>query len=307
MNDSTYYDPDEEIELSSEELRSADRNMQINAMRAWFYKNFENPVARTPYETREGGYQWIWGGPYDASEELHEEFNDLVPHDLIDELVKELNDESWQWGPAEQPEDYDDYLFTVISQQAEASSKFDRAILDIEKLLETDIPLLVQGTFYRLLYVNVIFALETYLSDTFISAVANEKELMRKYVESAPEFKVEKFTLAEVFNARESIEAKVKSTLVDIVWHNFGKIKPMYKDTLGVNFPDDMGDLHRSILIRHDIVHRNGKKKDGGDIVIATKSITDLIQAASALVRDIDAQMYPQHSVLSDGADAPDF
>jgi len=33
-------------------------------MADWFLANFENPAECTPYESAEGGYQWIWGGPY---------------------------------------------------------------------------------------------------------------------------------------------------------------------------------------------------------------------------------------------------
>ena len=32
--------------------------------------NFEDPANETPYESSEGGYIYIWGGPYDALEQL---------------------------------------------------------------------------------------------------------------------------------------------------------------------------------------------------------------------------------------------
>jgi hypothetical protein len=39
----------------------------VDAMVEWFFNNFEDPVHHTPYD---GGYVWIWGGPYDARDEL---------------------------------------------------------------------------------------------------------------------------------------------------------------------------------------------------------------------------------------------
>ncbi|WP_141397857.1 hypothetical protein [Novosphingobium sp. Chol11] len=45
-------------------------------MVAWFYENFEDPANQLPYESGSGGYQWIWGGPYDAIEELTSAFPD---------------------------------------------------------------------------------------------------------------------------------------------------------------------------------------------------------------------------------------
>ena len=38
----------------------------VEAIKDWFLENFEDPAESTPYESAEGGYQYIWGGPYDT-------------------------------------------------------------------------------------------------------------------------------------------------------------------------------------------------------------------------------------------------
>jgi hypothetical protein len=66
----------------------------------WFGRNFEDPANETPYNSQEGGYLYIWGGPYDAREELGDEFEGLVPDDLIDEVVDEVQrDGTFDWAP----------------------------------------------------------------------------------------------------------------------------------------------------------------------------------------------------------------
>ena len=47
-------------------LEGLDREARIEAMVEWFGDNFEDPAQETPYESAEGGYIYIWGGPYDA-------------------------------------------------------------------------------------------------------------------------------------------------------------------------------------------------------------------------------------------------
>ena len=79
------------------ELRDADRDTQLETMRAWFEERYEDPVHSLPYEGREGGYQWIDGGPFDAEEELGGTFGGVVPDDVIEELARELDAESPQW------------------------------------------------------------------------------------------------------------------------------------------------------------------------------------------------------------------
>ncbi len=275
----------------TDDLDDPEREAQLQMMRDWFFEHFEDPVERTPYESREGGYIWMWGGPYDAREELESEFGDSVPEDIIEELAEELTALSWQWAPTPSREDYDDYLVEDIALITEYHSNFISAINDIEKLLETEIDESVSGCFYRLLFVNVITVLETYLSDAFINTVMHDPALMRRFIETTPEFQNEKVALSDVFTAIEKIEQRAKGHLVDVVWHNLERVKPMYRDTLGIEFPKDIGSVFRAIVKRHDIVHRNGKTKAGEEIPISRQDVIELISAIQAFTHEVDMQL----------------
>ena len=158
-------------------------------------------------------------------------------------------------------------------------------------MLETPIEESVSLVFHRLLFVNAITALETYLSDAFINTVANAPPLMRRFIETTPEFQSEKVALSEIFSAIERIEQKARSYLVDVVWHHLDRAKMMYRATLNIQFPDDMGPLFRAILIRHDIVHRNGKTKTGEEIIVTKDQIVDLIGEVESFVQHVDKQL----------------
>jgi hypothetical protein len=51
------------------QLKNADEETQTDAMRVWFYSQYEDPANETPY-TSEDGYVYVYGGPYDAKEVL---------------------------------------------------------------------------------------------------------------------------------------------------------------------------------------------------------------------------------------------
>ncbi len=68
-------------------------------MLEWFHWNFEDPANETPYESREGGYQYIWGGPFDALEQLGDRFGGLVPDEAIEAAAQETFGDGWQWAP----------------------------------------------------------------------------------------------------------------------------------------------------------------------------------------------------------------
>ncbi len=55
-------------------LEALDSEGRIEAMVAWFFENFEDPAYETPYDGREGGYQYIWGGPHEAADYIYDQF-----------------------------------------------------------------------------------------------------------------------------------------------------------------------------------------------------------------------------------------
>jgi hypothetical protein len=63
-------------------------------MKQWFLKRYCDPNETTPYDSREGGYQYILGGPFDALETLSDQFSDLVSDEL---LRRERGTEVYDW------------------------------------------------------------------------------------------------------------------------------------------------------------------------------------------------------------------
>lgn len=271
-------------------LRRASKDTQKKVMREWFYENYRNPVDCCPHDSGEGGYQFLWG-QYDAEEELRQEFEDVAQLDAIKELGKELWNISAEWsGQDDPPEDIDDYYFESLARSSGHLGEFEKSILDVHLLTAVSVEGSHQQCLTRLLYVNVITALEAYLSDFFSSAITQHSELKRRFVETNPDFRGQKMALSEVYGAWENLDAKVKETLVDIVWHHLAKVKPMFLSVLGVKFPDDMDGLFKAVQVRHDIVHRNGKKKDGGEHALENKDVDGLIAMAETLVKHIEGE-----------------
>ena len=73
---------------------------QLESMKDWFFANHEPPENSLPYESREGGYFYIWGGPYDLEETLFDEFGSKVDDFLINHCIKQIEEEhgSIEWS-----------------------------------------------------------------------------------------------------------------------------------------------------------------------------------------------------------------
>ena len=194
-------------------------------------------------------------------------------------------------------DEYSLYLVYSASENKKFYNSFLKTTYEIQSLVMT--PLhdeTLRKSLNRLLYVNTIAALETYLSDAFINTVTNEDSLIRLLVETDPEFRNRKFDLSQVYIKRDEIEQDVNKYLAEIIYHNLGKIKPMYKSVLGVDFPENLSYIFRAIKTRHDIAHRCGKTKAGEDVDISKEKVSELVEITREFVEVVNKQLPVENS-----------
>ncbi|MCX6831861.1 MAG: hypothetical protein NT028_06950, partial [candidate division Zixibacteria bacterium] len=115
----------------------ADPELQKEVMKKWFLSKYENPVEETPYESAEGGYIYIFGGPYDAADILGSEFAEIVGEKVIEECVSELEDEEGciEWAAVASEQDYDDEFLKSVTDNPEFYQTFQQSISNIGELL----------------------------------------------------------------------------------------------------------------------------------------------------------------------------
>lgn len=66
----------------------------------WFFANFEDPAHSTPHDSGEGGYQYIWGGPYEADDVIANVFADVASDEIIQAAIEAVESEGFEWAPA---------------------------------------------------------------------------------------------------------------------------------------------------------------------------------------------------------------
>ena len=84
--------------ISRARFEEMDEDEQREWMRTWFFQNFEDPQNETPWDGETKTYMYLWGGPFDAREQLWEKFGDIVPDALIEAVVEEIQrDGTFDW------------------------------------------------------------------------------------------------------------------------------------------------------------------------------------------------------------------
>ncbi len=183
----------------------------------------------------------------------------------------------------------EDDVFWII-QSTRQFEEFTEVIQGVVALAETSVPAHADRTLKNMLYVQTVTAVEAYLSSAFIHAVLNSEELIQRLVESDPELAKQRFSLKEIFTQWEGLRITVGKYLKALIFHDLRKIKPMFKDVLGIEFPE-IPWLFQAVLIRHDCVHRNGLDKDGNRHEITKSQIMDLARSSADFVSQIDQQL----------------
>ncbi len=272
--------------LSADEVYEKDTETQLAIMREWFEYHFEDPAEKTP--SLVGGYIYFHGGPYDPYDVLGKEFDDIVLKDVIHILAKELCQTQTEWAPTSRGNYYSD------DTDGQPFEQFNDAMKNISILLSTEFHNThsdVVSSMHRLLYANIIIAIEVYLSDTFKSDVRINSCVTRRFVETTSFFKEQKTSISDVYNNMDSIKNIIDTYLTTFPWHKLDKTKKIYEDTFGIKFPENMKTINKAILVRHDIMHRNGKTKNGEYHKINKTDVKDLIDEAQKFVSCIEEEI----------------
>jgi hypothetical protein len=98
------------------------------------------------------------------------------------------------------------------------------------------------------------------LSDYLINAISEDEAILSNLVSRNADFNKEKISLKELINKKITPLELIVEKLGKISFHNLGVARSMYRAAFDINFPD-FGILAVAIDNRHDIVHRNGRKK----------------------------------------------
>jgi hypothetical protein len=282
------------FEPNDDWLKTAPKNQQIAAMRRWFLDRYEDPANQTPWDGEDKEYVFIWGGPYDPNEEIQSRFSNVVKLKTMQILINELwRDVGDAWAPVEhEGVDYDDYISHLVVWDRNDPHRFlaqriDEvfAVLGASNLDGANARLL-----HQMAHGSLIAALEAYLADTVTYWVENEDLALRKFISTNKDFQTKSLTVAELFDRVEKIKDEVKAYLADFIWHRLDKVKPMLASGLEIKVPD-IGALMKEVIVRHDIVHRAGRKADGSLVELSRDDLNRVRGLIEVFAAEVESEL----------------
>jgi hypothetical protein len=137
------------------------------------------------------------------------------------------------------------------------------SLAEIEDAAKVDASEKELRVLHKLLFANVVAALETFLGDLFLKTLASNEKFLQDFVQKTGHFQATKICMSEIFIRIKKIEQEVRTFVISHNWHRLDDSAHMYKRAFSISFPDISPEIKDGIKDRHDIVHRNGKTSDG--------------------------------------------
>ena len=148
----------------------------------------------------------------------------------------------------------------------------------------------IEQTVNKLVYANIVTCMETYLSDSLINLLSTDEKILREFVENNDDYKKLQFNLSDIFKKYESLSFIIRDKLYNFTFHKLQDVNKLFK-SISIIFPD-FTDIHDDIVIkRHDIVHRNGKDKNGNEIIISKNDVKNVYQRIYEFIEKIEKQI----------------
>lgn len=146
----------------------------------------------------------------------------------------------------------------------------------------------------KILYAHIITLMEEYFYNTFKSKVLNDDTVFEKLLEIYP-FKKIKIPLIEAYNKDSGdinsyIKKLITSSIDNLIFHKLPVVDEIYKKALDIRIPIN-SDLTDAVIKRHDIVHRNGKDKEGDEVDITKAEVDELINIMSEFIENVNTEI----------------
>lgn len=147
----------------------------------------------------------------------------------------------------------------------------------------------------RVIFSQIITALEAYLADTLINLVKDDADIQHKLYSTDDQLKKVKFEAAKIIKRPQIPENHLIYWLQRKSFHDFPMVDALFKIALGVSIYED--EAAKTLLDdarghRHDCVHRNGKTIDGKKLEIFNRAYVESIAtAAESMVHKIELKV----------------
>lgn len=270
-------------------LKQQPQNVQIAAICQWFFNNYCDPNENLPFNSQEGGFIWIYGGPYQADEVIEDFFTSYASEHAIKESIALIQGEDildWSGRPIDDNFYYDLNVHSLNDAFGNLCNSISIVKAEIKK---NNQPI------YNILFASLISSLETFIWQTAYILSENVR-VAKSIIDLNQEISAKRINIHinanNLFQQRDLVISKfltkvARELLADTTWHNVKRVNNLL-NTLSIKV--DIDNFKEAIDKRHTIVHRSGIKSDTSCIIIEEKELLELIENLETFAKKVLAE-----------------
>lgn len=236
------------------------------------------------YEELQPMYEWIeenYGE--DAGEEGSKTWNEAVKafEEYCEEQQRLEQEAQWQ-------DEYDYYIFLTLK---DADHIFNKDLSELGNMLAANSSMAANPTYLKMVLAHAVTILETYLEDVVKSLIISNDSYLQNTIKNVKPFSDTSFKLSEISIEKDGIKKFVIGKLSDNLYHDIPKVLKILSGVIGKKIEISIKDVCRVTVIRHDIVHRNGKSKAGKHIEITHSFVLESLASIKSFARNLRANL----------------
>lgn len=232
------------------------------------------------YEELEPMYEWIednYGD--DVGEEGSETWEEAVEayERFCEDQCRREEEAYWQ-------DEFDYYIYLTLK---DADSIFHRDMLELKEMLAANHGMENNKTYLKMVYAHAVTLLEVYLEDITKSLILTNNEYLSNTIKNVKPFCDTAFKLADISLEDDGIKKFVINKISDGLFHDIPKVTKVISGVIGKKLDVSISDVCRVTNVRHDIVHRNGKSRDGEEIEVTLSFVTDALNVIEGFAANL--------------------
>ena len=172
-------------------------------------------------------------------------------------------------------------------------------LLEVEKILSaiSSVEQEVRDSLMKFLYINVVTILDSFICSIILSTIVRNERLFidyyQKMISNNDKIKLEKYLLDD---NRGQWEKDIIDIILRSSFENMGKIKDAF-GAIGLKKPQDNdGVMAKHFHNRGVLVHRNGKMKDGGRMIVTEEMVRKILADTENFINTIKCSI-PQNEI----------
>jgi hypothetical protein len=176
------------------------------------------------------------------------------------------------------------------SVNEEYFQSFRKEIENIHALIdEAYVPDALLPAFLKQQYVAATTLLETYLYESLKYLIFSFAEIKESFVSKNKWERIQKIGFSEIISAYRDLDSSIGRILLETSFHDLVKARA-YFTSVGIEFPS-FDTLLSCIVVRHHLVHRNGKDENGDLVQVEEADVLQVLESINVFVTSLDQQI----------------